>query len=355
MSRKRTDRAVSLPCLAAAVHDQLRGPLGVVLGSPRPVAELLESLPPWEGEIVCYQMDLFQAERLREVLAERGVKARVATAPDLWDLPGGFATLLYPVAEGGERLLKLDMLEQAYHVLRPQGQLVVLSPYEKDQFFPAALKKIYGRVHAPAAGGGALLWCQRQGDRPRRRHELTYRVRGAGGTSLRFLSRPGVFSYGRFDDGARALMEAVQVEPGARVVDIGCGVGTNGVIAGLRGGPGSRATFIDSNVRALALAEHNARANGLPAFDLVASAEVAGEAAAYDVALANPPYFAQLGIAQKFIDGALRLLRPGGRLYLVTKQPQQVGQLVADAFGEVEVEFRRGYAVLCAEAADEPA
>ena len=153
------------------------------------------------------------------------------TAPDLWDLPETFGSLLYPVAEGGERILKLDMLEQAYHVLQSHGQLVVLSPYEKDQYFPGALKKIYGLVHAPAAGGGALLWCQRQDDRPRRRHELTFQVNSGDGPSLRFLSRPGVFSYGRFDEGARALMEAVQVEPGAHIVDIGCGCGTNGIIA----------------------------------------------------------------------------------------------------------------------------
>jgi len=51
------------------VRDQLKGPLGVILGSPRPVAELLASLPPLEDEMVCYQLDLFQAERLRQELA----------------------------------------------------------------------------------------------------------------------------------------------------------------------------------------------------------------------------------------------------------------------------------------------
>ena len=116
----------------------------------------------------------------------------------------------------------------------------------------------------------------------------------------------------------------------------------------MRWRPDSRVTFIDSNVRALALTEHNARANGLTAFDLIASADVGGEVAAFDVALANPPYFAQLGIAQKFIDGALRLLRPGGQLYLVTKQPNEISQLVADAFGEADAEVRRGYVILCA-------
>jgi hypothetical protein len=42
------------------------------------------------------------------------------------------------------------------------------------------------------------------------------------------------------------------------------------------------------------------------------------------------------------------LLKPGGRFYLVTKQPDQVGPLVADRFGPAEVVERRGYVVLCA-------
>ena len=67
-----------------------------------------------------------------------------------------------------------------------------------------------------------------------------------------------------------------------------------------------------------------------------------------DVVLANPPYYAEGTIAQLFIERALGLLRPGGRFYLVTKQADQVGPLVASAFGSTEVVERRGYVVLCA-------
>src|SRR6202008_4948977 len=103
--------------------------------------------------------------------------------------------------------------------------------------------------------------CQRHVDHPRRLHELTFQVRLDSERSLRYLSRPGVFAYGRFDDGARALVETAEVRPGGAVLDVGWGCGTNGVCAGLRAGPEGRAAFLDSNVRAVALAEHNARAN----------------------------------------------------------------------------------------------
>jgi 16S rRNA (guanine1207-N2)-methyltransferase len=330
----------------AAVADKVRPPVGIILGSPREVAELAQG-----GQLVdavCYQMDLFQAERLEQELAETGVQARVVTLPDLWDLPAQLQTLIYPVPQGGERILKLDMIEQAFHVLRPRGMLVVWSPYEKDEFFPAALKKIYGRVHSPGTGLANVWWCRREGDRPRRRHEVTFQVRMSPEASLRFVSRPGVFSYGRFDDGARALVETMQLGPGERVLDVGCGCGTNGVWAAQLSGPGGRTAFVDSNVRAAALAEINARANGVTAFQVVASSTVGGlEEGGFDVALANPPYYAQLSIAQLFIERSRALLRPGGRLYLVTKQPDQVGPVVADHFGRTDVVERRGYIVLC--------
>jgi 16S rRNA (guanine1207-N2)-methyltransferase len=335
--------------LPRILEGRLRPPFGVVQGSLREAADLVAVLPA--PDVACYQMDLYQADRLRDELAGRGLSAPVVTAPDLWDLPADVQTLLYPAPEKGERELKLDMIEQAYHVLRPGGSLVVLSRYPKEQLFPAALKKVFGRVHLPGAGGGMVLWASRAGQRPRRRHEVTFQVNAGKRPSLRFLSRPGVFSYGRFDEGARALVETMEVRPGDRVLDVGCGCGTNGVHAGLVSGPDGWTTFVDSNLRALALAEHNARANGLIRFQTIASSTVHGpEERSFDVALANPPYYAQLGIARLFIERCRVLLRPGGRFYLVTRQPDQVGPLVAESFGPTEPVQKRGYIVLCAQA-----
>jgi 16S rRNA (guanine1207-N2)-methyltransferase len=334
------------PPLPNTVLSRLRPPLAVVLGSPHEAAQLIAAanLP----NTVAYQMDLYQAERLRAELGEHGHAAQVITAADLWDLPADSQTVLYPAPKGGERELKIDMVEQAFHLLRPHGTLIVLSPFTQDQLFPNLLKKIFGRVHADTSGEVGVFWSHREGDRPRRRHEVSFHARVGEGPSLRFLSRPGVFAYGRFDDGARALVETMTVEPGDRILDVGCGSGTNGTFAGLRAGATGHVTFVDSNVRAAALAEHNAPANGVAPFQVVASSSVAGFTGEFDVALANPPYFAQLSIAELFIQRSRDLLRQGGRFFLVTKQPDQVGPLVADTFGPAEVVERRGYVVLCA-------
>jgi 16S rRNA (guanine1207-N2)-methyltransferase len=327
-------------------RERVRPPLAVVLGSPAEVVHLLSACDA--AGAVCYQMDLYQADRLRDALAAAGLDARVETRPDLWDLPADFGSAVYMPARGGERELKIDMVEQAFHVLRPGGALVVWSSYETDPFFPTLLKKVFGRTHEHRTDVDTVLWAPRVGDRPRRRHEVTFQARVLNGSPCRFGSRPGVFSYGRFDDGSRALVEVAAVEPGARVLDLGCGCGAAGVFAAQQAGPEGHVAFVDSNVRAAALAEHNARANGTPSFRVFATSTVEGpEARSFDVVLANPPYYADHAVAALFIDRARDLLKPGGRFFLVTKQPHAVAEMVGETLGAVEAMERRGYTILC--------
>jgi 16S rRNA (guanine1207-N2)-methyltransferase len=141
----------------------------------------------------------------------------------------------------------------------------------------------------------------------------------------------------------------MEVEPGDRVLDIGCGCGTNGIFAAQRTGPSGHIAMVDSNVRAVALAELNARANGVASFEAVASSKVEGlSRTEFDVVLANPPYYAHSSIARLFVERARDLLTPQGRLFLVTRQPNEMAVLVEEVFGAVEAMERRGYMILCA-------
>ena len=345
MRRKQKEMPLSQRVVPELVRAKARPPLAVILGSP---AEVVHCLHSFGGiDATCFQMDLHQAERLRAELTGRKVSANVTTTADLWDLPADFQTVLYLPPRGGERELKIDMIEQAFHILRPHGALVVWSPYDSDPFFPTLLKKIFGPVHTPNLGEDTVLWCQREGDRPRRRHEVTFQARIAGGPSCRFLSRPGVFSYGHFDNGARALAETMTVEAGDRVLDVGCGCGTNGVFAAQSAGAEGHITFVDSNLRALALADINARENGVASFRTIASSRVDGiDGKGFDVVLANPPYYAGGTIAQLFIQRGRALLKPDGRFYLVTKQADEVAELMMESFDHVEAVIHRGYTIL---------
>jgi 16S rRNA (guanine1207-N2)-methyltransferase len=345
MSRKRKETPLSQRAVPGLVRDKMRAPLAVVLGSPAEVVHCLSFLGGIET--TCYQMDLHQADRLHAELGEQQTVAKVVTAADLWDLPADFQTVLYLPPRGGERELKIDMIEQAFHILRPHGTLLVWSPYDTDPFFPNLLKKIFGRVHAPHLDGETVLWCQREGDRPRRRHEVTFQARIASGPSCRFVSRPGVFSYGRFDNGARALVETMTVHPGDHVLDLGCGCGTNGVFAAQQAGAEGHITFVDSNVRAIALADLNARGNDVAAFQTVASSRIEGpQEGGFDVVLANPPYYANSAIARLFIQRGHDLLKPERRFYVVTKQVEEIADLMMEVFEHVEARIHRGYSIL---------
>ncbi len=291
-------------------------------------------------------MDLFQAARLADLLVKHTPPVKLATGADLWDLAPTFETLIFPVPIGGERALKLDMIEQAYHTLKPHGTLIVLSPYEKDDFFPAALKKVFGRVHTPLAGDNKVFWCQREGERPRRRHEISYHVRVDETTSYAFVSRPGVFGYGFFDEGGRALTEVMELHEGQRVLDLGCGAGTNGILAARQVGPTGFVAFADSNLRAIALTELNAKAIGLSSYETRAThTPTEWPDASFDVVLANPPYYAHGSIVRLFIERGKKLLRPGGVLYLVTKQVDDAWAIVQEHFPEPELFENRGYVI----------
>jgi 23S rRNA (guanine1835-N2)-methyltransferase len=348
MPTRRTPIPLSQRAVPEAVTAKTRTPLCVVLGSPAEVVNLLKGCGAPAGT-TCFQMDLHQADRVRAALSEAGLTAEVIAAADLWDLPADFQTAIYLTPRGGERELKIDMTEQAFHVLRTRGAFVVWSPYEGDLFFPNLLKKVFGKAKVMHAEPDSVFWSQRDGHRQRRRHEVTFQSKVRGGVSCRFVSRPGTFSYGRFDDGARALVEVARIEPGERVVDLGCGVGTNGTFAAQRTGPEGFIAFVDSNLRALALTELNARANGVQQFATHASATGQGpQEGSFDVVLANPPYYGAGAIAQLFIERGKALLKPDGRFYLVTRQANDIAPMMVQAFGEIDAVEHRGYTLLSA-------
>jgi 16S rRNA (guanine1207-N2)-methyltransferase len=345
--------AVAVELLAPAV-ERLRGPVVIINGAPRGVAALVQTVRthlPADAAVVCYQMDVYQAGRLETELAALGTSARIAVHADLWDLPAEFATALYPVPARGERELKLDLVDQAYQVLTADGQLLVLSEHEHDDFFPPLLKKFYGSFGSTKLERrGTTFWAKRGAERPRRRHEVKYQARFGAQGSLQFLTRPGVFTYGRLDDGARALLDELDPPAGARILDMGCGTGVAGVIGGLRAGPTGAVVFVDSNVRACELARLNANAHALPHFDVRPLKQFEGlDLGSFDVALANPPYYAQLAIARLFMEKGRQLLKPAGQFYLVTKQVNLLLPLLDAAYEELHVGERRGYQIVLAE------
>jgi 16S rRNA G1207 methylase RsmC len=335
--------------LFATVSHRVKPPVLVALGPPWPVANLVKALALPEAEVTCAQFDLHQTDRVRECLAEVGANAEVVAVADIWDLPRKFNTVIFPASAQSDREVKIDVVEQGYHVLAPGGLFLTLSEYEKDSTFAKLQKKIFGKCgETPSSENGMAFFSTKTDDSDkRRRHEVKYHASIGEGASMEFVSRPGTFSYGRFDNGSRAMLEVAEVNEGDGILDLGCGNGAVGCLAGQMAGPKGRVTFIDSSLRAIALAELNAKANNITNTRFVTATRLQGlEENAFDVILANPPYYAKSEITKLFIEGARDLLKPGGRYYLVTKMPTAVMPLIFDTFGDCSVIENRGYSVV---------
>ena len=330
------------------IASRIAPPVCIAVGPPWPVANLVKAID--RPDTVCFQTDLHQAARVRECLAEVEAAAEVVTGPDLWDLEARFETVLFPAAAQADRELKMDVIEQAYHILKPGGRLISLSEYEKDNQFARWQKKVFGKCgETPASEDGMAFWSTRTDDQKRRRHEVTYHARLADGQPMEFVSRPGTFSYGHFDNGSRAMIEVAEVHDGDAILDLGCGNGTVGCLMSTKAGPTGSVTFIDSSLRALALAELNAKANGVPNAHFLAATRLEGlTPRSFDVILANPPYYAKSEITRLFVEGARDLLGRGGRYYIVTKMPTAVVPMIFETFGDCSVIENRGYSVVMA-------
>jgi 16S rRNA (guanine1207-N2)-methyltransferase len=341
--------------LFATVAHRVKPPVLVALGPPWPVANLVKALGLPGDAVTCAQFDLHQTDRVRECLTELGVGAEVVAVSDLWDLPVRFNTVVFPASAQSDREVKIDVVEQGYHVLAPDGVFLTLSEYEKDSQFAKLQKKVFGKCgETPSSEMGMAFFSTKvrtdeysQEHTKRRRHEVTYHASIGEGESMAFVSRPGTFSYGRFDNGSRAMLEVAEIRSGDHILDLGCGNGAVGCLAAAQAGPKGKVTFIDSSLRAIALAELNAKANGVPRTRFVTATRLQGlEEGAFDVVLANPPYYAKSEITRLFIEGSRDLLKPGGRYYLVTKMPTAIMPLIFDTFGDCSVIENRGYSVV---------
>lgn len=330
------------------VADKVVSPVVIVLGSPWPVTQLVQRLG--EVETVCFQMDVFAADRLREKLTQENLSAEVVVSADLWDLPARFRTAIFPAAAHSDRELKIDMLDQGFHVLEEGGRFLSLSEYERDTEFAPWHKKIFGKCgETPRTPAGRAFWSEKHGDRPRRRHEIVFHAKTPAGQPMEFATWPGTFSYGRMDNGSRAMIEVAEIHAGNRVLDMGCGNGSVGCLVSPAAGPTGEIVFVDSNARAIVLTEQNAKRNALTNYQLVTSGTLSGlEPNSFDVILANPPYYANSEVARLFIRQAKALLKDGGRFYLVTKMPVQTIPEVVDLFDQVESVENRGYTVVIA-------
>ena len=294
-----------------------------------------------ETQVVCHYLDLYRAGLAREHLADGPGNLTIACSADV--PPNSVELAALPMSAQGEAELTRELLEQAHERLALGGLLLASTDNPRDRWLHGEMQALFPTVSRREHPTGTVYIARKSGPLPRRRSfscELAFRDHGP---LIHFRTRPGVFSHRKIDPGARQLMAAMEVRAGDRVLDIGCGCGVVALAAAARV-EGASVLAIDSNVRAIECTVWSAARNDLTNVSVEHTATgPSGEAESFDVAVANPPYFAGFRIARFFLETARAALRPGGRIYVVSKQPEWYAENMPQWFDNVTVAPSKGY------------
>ncbi len=177
--------------------------------------------------------------------------------------------------------------------------------------------------------------------------KFTVKVRGH---EITIKAKSGVWSWNALNPGTAALLEVVDVEPDAHVLDLGCGTGVIGTAAGLLA-PRGHVTLVDCNVAAATCAERTLEVNGITNANVQLADGVNDlTPASFDLVLSHLPR--GRAVQQELIRGAVWALRAGGRFYLVANKRAGVKGAIAYArelFGQCGVvRQKKGYHVAVA-------
>jgi len=167
------------------------------------------------------------------------------------------------------------------------------------------------------------------------------------GHHFKFITASGVFSFGKFDEGTRLLIENAVLDESFRVLDLGCGYGAIGIVA-------SRfvkyVLMTDINIRAVQIAKKNLKINN------VKNAEVRWgnlyepvRDEKFHSIITNPPVHAGKEVLREIVINAPKHLYDGGLLQLVIRTNQgakYIKGLMDETFSEVrELAKGGGYRV----------
>jgi 16S rRNA (guanine1207-N2)-methyltransferase len=226
-----------------------------------------------------------------------------------------------PLLARGEAELARDLMQQAHQRLAIGGMLAVSVDNPKDSWLLEQMKDIFKSVSTARAAAGSVYWARKSAPLKRIRDfscQFAFRDQER---LIQIVSEPGVFSHRRLDPGARQLLNACEIEKGDRVLDLGCGSGSVALAAAFQ--TTAEVWAVDCNTRAIRCVERGAELNQLTNLRTLVNADgKLGMDQQFELVLANPPYYSDHSISQRFVDTAWDCLVVGGALIVVTKPKQ---------------------------------
>jgi 16S rRNA G1207 methylase RsmC len=308
------------------------------------------------ASVSCTYLDLYRANLASTYWQELPRNLRIGCATDL---PNEEADVVaFPFSAGGEAELTRDLIQAGHERLRLGGKMYATTDNAGDAWLHQQLSKSFKKLERQEFSVGAFYVGTKTEPLKKIKNfacEFAFRDRGR---LIRAYSRPGVFSHRHIDPGARRLIDEMQVDPGARVLDVGCGAGTVALAAVCRAHDVT-VHAVDSNARAVQCTQRGAELNtitlspsgrgrGEGVLNLTTELNATGNyvgVGTYDLALANPPYYASFRIAEHFLAAGRAALRPAGRILVVTKHPNWYQENMAEWFDDVTITERKNYYV----------
>jgi 16S rRNA (guanine1207-N2)-methyltransferase len=268
-------------------------------------------------------------------------RLQVVLQPDFSGLAPAFYTMALVHLPRG-RALQIEALALAAALLQPGGRLVFVgATREGVKGAHREAQRLFGHAGIVVRKGGYHAGLAQRPDGAFPIPEVVYETRSIAVDDIttQLVSCPGVFAWDRLDDGAAALIAGMDVEPDTDVLEVGCGTGLPG-LAALR--CGVRATLVDVSARAVASARRTLAANGysdVPVLLSQGAAVVQGQM--FDTVITNPPFHQGHGmdfeVARGFVHEAARVLRYGGRLYLVANAFLKYEPWLRESFARVSI------------------
>ena len=337
-------RSSEARALAAALEIRGERILCTTAGRAQAAAALAQGRP--KASVCCWFIDQHQ-QQLAVATHEASLgKLELVCLADPPETAIDLAVI--PLSMRGEAEFTREVLQAACQRLDIGGALVAAVDNPKDQWVREQLAELFDKVTVQPHDDAIVYIARKSAELRKVRDfacQFTYRDREQ---LIHAISRPGVFAHRRVDPGARQLLAAAEVAPGMKVLDIGCGAGTVALAIASRD-PSVTVHAVDSNARAVACMLSGATLNGLKnvTAELNATGDY-GDAGVFDLALANPPYYADFRIAELFLNAAHRSLRPGGRVLVVTKHPQWYEEFMPAAWTNIEHRPSKRYHLIAA-------
>lgn len=266
--------------------------------------------------------------------------------------PASFDVVVMELPSG--RKLARRFLAEAHRSLRVGGRLFLAGPNNEGiqpviedaqaLFGKAALLNYKERNRIAQITKDALSqtpsWLDDPGIAPGTWYEFEETLRES---PYHLYSLPGIFSFDRIDQATRLLLDQLHPIAGARVLDIGCGYGTIGLVASQLGA--GNVDMIDSNLLAVAAAKKNIRLNAqaeTTALPSDALSTVHGRT--YDLIVTNPPFHAgktiNYDIVRAFMDESRAALAPDGQIMLVANAFLPYEQVLQSMYRSVHMLVR---------------